>query len=40
MGVGGKSQCKRGQLGLATRSFIAMMERGYRSASYTEVLDD
>lgn len=27
-------------LGLAARSYLAMMERGYKSASYTVVLDD
>jgi ribosomal protein S18 acetylase RimI-like enzyme len=27
-------------LGLAARSYLAMIERGYRSASYTVVLDD
>ena len=27
-------------LALAARSYLAMIERGYRSASYTVVLDD
>lgn len=40
IGVREKFRGRGINLGLAARSYLAMMERGFKSASYTVVLDD